>query len=349
MSQSLAIFSKAGMPAHLTETFGDEANIRDRQTTPTLSFEGKVWQIALNGERTKITRRNADGDEEPTQIMRVVVLGVADRRGRTLYEGAYDPAKPGAPLCWSDDGFAPDKSVSEPKSVKCDTCPLSAKGSKVTEQGKAISACSQHLMLAVVPHNQLEFTPLRMKLAITSVWDKQSPDLEKQNWYAFDNYREFLRANGVKHTAMLVTKMKFDPNVPYPKVVFSPDRWLEAHEAETVKPILTDVSVTSLLGGHWTPAGADGKPVISTPVVAPVKAATPAVDDEDEVVIPPVKAAKPAKPVKAKAPVVDEDDEDSGTIVLTPTKPAAPKAAPRVTTEVSEDLDELLQGWDDNE
>ncbi len=365
MSQALTVFNKANMPARLADMFGDETNIRERQSTPTLSYEGKVWQIVLNGERTKIMRRTAEGDEEPTQVMRVVVLGVAERRGRALYEGAYDPTKISAPLCWSDDGVTPDKSVDEPKSARCETCPLSVKGSKVTEQGRAISACSSHLMVAVVPHNQLDFTPLRLKLAITSVWDNQSPDWAKQNWYAFDNYRDYLRGGGVTHTAMVVTKMRFDPNVPYPKVLFSPDRWLEPHEAAEVKPLLKSTAVTSLLGGAWTPAGADGVPVSKAPVIeVPTAKAAPTLEDDDETPAPPVKKpARAEKTAKAKAPVLDDDD---GVMVLPPPTTAKakapalddddevavapkPKPAVKVTTEVSEDLDDLLKGWDEDE
>lgn len=341
MSQSLTLFNKAQMPAHLREAFDGESNIRDRQTVPTLSYEGKVWQVAMNGERTKITRRTEDGEELPTQVMRVVVLAVAERRGRTFYEGAYDPAKPGVPVCWSDDGIAPHPQVQEPKSSKCDTCPLSAKGSKVTEQGKAVTACSQHQMLAVVPHNKLDHQPLRLKLAITSVWDKQSPDLEAQNWFAFDNYRDFLKANGVQHTAMLVTKMKFDPNTPFPKVVFSPDRWLEDHEVAEVKPLIKAPEVLSLLGGTWTPAGADGVKVIEAPKPAPR-----VVEDEEEPA--PVQKPKATKPKAKPAPVIDADDEETAEVITLPAAKAPPvKATPKVTSELPEDLDDLVKGWDD--
>lgn len=347
MSQSLTLFNKAQMPAHLRDTFEGESNIRDRQTVPTLSYEGKVWQVVLNGERTKIMRRNAEGDEEPTQIMRVVVLAVAERRGRAYYEGAYDPSKPGVPLCWSDDGIAPHAQVAEPRSSKCDTCPLSAKGSKVTEQGKAVTACSQHLMIAVVPHNALDSTPLRLKLAITSVWDKQSPDLEKQGWFAFDNYRDFLRANSVTHTAALVTKMRFDPNVAFPKVMFSPDRWLEDHEAADVKPLIKAPEVLSLLGGTWTPVGADGTKVEkeAAPALPPkpaARAAMPAEEDEEEAAPAPKPAPKATKPKAKAAPIIDADEETAEVITL-PKKTAAPK----VTSELPEDLNDLVKGWDD--
>jgi hypothetical protein len=269
--------------------------------------------------------------------MRVVVLDYAKRRGRAYYEGAYDPAKPGSPLCWSDDGVKPHASVKEPKCGTCEGCPLAVKGSKITEQGKAVTACSQHRMIVVVPAGKLDFTPMRMKLAITSDWDKNSPELEQQGWFAFNNYTDFLRTKSVPHTAAIVTKMKFDPNVPYPKVMFSPDRWLEQDELAQVRTVLKSDAVSGLLNGTWSPAGVDG---VKTPAAdeddepapkpkaakAPPKAMD---DDEDDEPAPKPKAAKAAPKPAAKQVMEDDDDEPAP-------KPKAKKKAP-----VEDDDDEV--------
>src|SRR6202035_2765241 len=98
-------FNSAGalaIPAHIASFFGEESNIEDRQTVPSLSYEGKVWTVSANGDKRKLTKVNDDGDEEAIGTMRVVVLDYAKRRGRAFYEGAYDPAKPGKPTCWSE-------------------------------------------------------------------------------------------------------------------------------------------------------------------------------------------------------------------------------------------------------
>lgn len=358
MSKSLTIFNtpQPMVPSYVDDIFGEERNINDRVTVPSLSYEGKVWTMSVNGEKTKVTKRNDDGDVEPVSTMRVVVLDYAKRRGRAYYEGAYDPAKPGSPLCWSDDGVKPHPSVTMPKCGTCDGCPMAVKGSKITEQGKAVTACSQHRMIVVVPAGKLDFTPMRMKLAITSDWDKNSPELEQQGWFAFNNYTDFLRTKNVPHTAAIVTKMKFDPNVPYPKVMFSPDRWLEAEELAAIKPVLKSDAVKNLLGGTYTPAGVDGKKIADAedvPVIeakpATKAAAKPTVvmdDDDDEVVAPPKKAKA------AAAPVIELDDDDE---VVVPKKKAEPKAevkkakaeAPKaeVSDSVPDDVASLLSEW----
>lgn len=312
----LALFDRPGLavPDYVQEAFGDEKNITDRTSVPSLTYTGKVWTISKDGEKTKITKRDDDGDEIPVSVIRVVVLDYAKRRGRTYYEGSYDPDKPGAPLCWSEDGVKPHPSVTEPKCGTCEACPMAVKGSKVTEQGKAVAACSQHRMLVVAPIQKLDM-PLRLKLAITSDWDKQNAEMEAQKWFAFSNYTDYLRANNLPHTAAVVTKMKFDPNQAYPKVMFQPDRWLSKEEADIVKPIIKSEEVQKLLGGTWTPAGADGKKIAAPATTAPD-------DDEEEVAPPPKKAA-----AKKAAPVEVEEDDDDAVVIVEPPKKAAAKKA----------------------
>lgn len=350
MSNALMLFDnpKMSVPAHIASFFEEESNIADKVTVPSLSYEGKVWTISLNGEKTKLTKRNDEGDEEPIQTMKVVVLDYAKRRGRAYYEGAYDPAKPGTPLCWSEDGEKPDPSVSNPQAPTCKQCPMSVKGSKVTEQGKAVTACSQHRMIVVVPANKLDFTPLRCKIAITSDYDKQSPELEAKGWFAFSQYIDLLRSRGVHHTAALVTKIKFDPNVAYPKLIFSPERWLTDDEINIVAPIAKSEEVKKLLSGTWTPAGVDGVPIAADmeddddiPFETPASAAKP----EPE----PAPAPKrPGRPPKQK-PTLVEDDEDEVEVEVIPASTPAKAAndAPAKAADIPDDVASLLEEWGD--
>lgn len=365
MSKALTLFDNAPkVPADFEQYFG-AGNIKERVTVPSVTYGGKEWTINVNGEKHKLTKRDENGDDVPLGILRVVVLDYADRMGRTYYPGEYDPDKPGQPECWSDDGVKPHASVKEPKSVSCENCPMAAKGSKITPQGKAVTACALHRMVVVVPASNLgEFPPLRLRLAVTSNYDKKSPELEAAGWFAFQQYTDLLRARDVKHSARLVTKMKFDPNANFPKVIFSPDRWLEGSELAIVGPMSQRPEVKQLLSGTWSPNGADGTRT-DTPAPAPVaasKAVKPVpVDDEDDVPEPVKKAApKPAAPVddeddvpapvkkaapKAKAkPVAVDDDEDE---IVVPLKKAKPAPAPLAA--VAEDnIDDLVGEWGDD-
>lgn len=359
MSKALTIFDNAPPPStqDVDQFFGG-GNIKERATVPSVTYGGKVWTLNLNGERHKLTKRDEDGDEAPVPILRVVVLGYADSMGRTYYPGEYDPDKPGKPDCWSDDGRTPHASVQEPIAKSCADCPKAVKGSKITPQGKAVTACALHRMVVVAPANNLgQMPPLRLRLAVTSNYDKKSPELEAAGWYAFQQYVDLLRARRVPHSAMLVTKMKFDPNVDYPKVIFSPDRWLEDSEKAIVGPMSQLPEVKQLLSGAWSPNGADGvrtdgpaKPAIAAPVeedIKPAKVKIP-VDEDDDDDMPPAPIAKePKTKAKAKAkPVIDDEDDDEDVVVpIKKTPKAAPKVAP-VAAADEDDIEALLGEWE---
>lgn len=248
--------SGAPLPAHLAalgEEFG--SNIADRMSVPSLSYEGKTWQIVANGNRQKLERQNSDGDMEPIPIMRAIVLNYNNSRGRAYYEGTYNPAAASAPKCWSADGDKPDESVKEKQNPVCNGCPMSIKGSKIVD-GREMVACSAHRMLAVQPAFDLNCDPLRLKIAVTSDYDK---DIVEHGWFAFRQYTDYLKSRSVAHTAMVITKIKFDPNVAYPKLLFALDRPLSPEEVAPVRLCINNPKVEELLAEKWTAAGSAGK------------------------------------------------------------------------------------------
>jgi len=363
MAQEVSLFSPQNVPAHIREFLDKEKNIDEIDRIPSLSPEGKTWTISIGGQKTKLMGRNDEGDEIPVPIFRAVVLNYAKKRGRAIYlnqdgtTATYNAAKPGKPTCWSDDGVK--AGVNEPNVAitdwtgYCDTCPKSKKGSKM-QDGVAKVACQQHLMLALIPATQkvikLDFEPLRLKLAITSIWDGESPDQEAEGWYAWDNYIKYLRANNTFHTGALVTKMKFDPDVQYPKILFATDRWVPQEELQTIADLAKNESVTSLLGGRWTPAGVDGEKIEgpkepkgpsaeeieaqqkAQAMATQAKAAAEAAEQEKAAAA--KKAAAAAKKAaedtkKAAAPSVSEDDDGGLSAIGKPNGATAPAAGPK--------------------
>ena len=95
--------SGAQLPAYLTEAMGGlGSNIPDRQTVPSLSYEGKVWSIVKDGNKTPMQAKNSDGDMVPIPIMRAVILNFNADRGR-----AYYPASTTRPKASSRTAGAP--------------------------------------------------------------------------------------------------------------------------------------------------------------------------------------------------------------------------------------------------
>lgn len=331
MGNALSILDQGppALPAELAEQLEDGSNLPERATVPSLSYSGKVWSINMNGEQTKIEGKNQDGDLVPLPVMRVIILDWARNRGRAYYAGAYDPAKTAMPNCWSDDGDKPSQYVKEKQNDVCKTCPMAAKGSKITDTKKETTACSIHRMIAVVPAAKpFDFPPLRLKLAVTSDFDSQSPDHEANGWFSFRPFTDQLKARNVKHTSQIITKMKFDPNVAFPKVLFSTDKWTPTDTLEKLIPIALSDEVKALIGGSWTPNGVDGTPTKAAfpEPEAEAEAEEPADEGTIEEQVAPVAPAKKVVATARTAPVAA-------------TK-AAPKAAPKPPAEDGEDIQE---------
>lgn len=361
MSNAITLLGEGtALPAHLAVLDGHD-NIVARDTTPALSFKGKTWRLRIGGEETVLTRMNADNESEPTPIVKVVVLNINPARSRTFYAGAYEEGKNKSPDCWSSDGTRPDKEVTSPVAATCASCPNAVKGSRITENNKESTACTALKRIAVVPIARLDMEPLLLKIPQTSIWDKNNAENEAKGYFAWDQYVDFLRSRGLKHTAGVVTKIKFDVNVAYPKLLFTAERWLTPEELAVVAPIIESESVKKLLVGKLT------EELVSS---APVAHAT---DDEDDgfgaapAPAPAVKA-KPAAAAKTKpAPVPEQpaasadEDDGFGSATTAPAATAAPaKAKPKAvpenvvapvptTSAAAADISALAAAWDDED
>jgi hypothetical protein len=330
MTGQLIPFDASGggqLPAHIAAAFADEdSNMAGRASIDQLSYRGKIWRVILKGEEHPLMRTDNDsGEMMPLNVVTLVVLDINKNRSRSYYPGAYSDGQNQAPTCYSADGITPDASVpaqvvnddgtvSGKQSATCATCQWSAKGSKITPDGKQTTACSPFKRIAVVPSQRIADHPaMLLRLAQTSVWDKDMDG--RDGWYAWDQYVDMLRARGAKHSSAVETRVKFDISVPYPKLVFQASRWLDANEIAAAKARLVndkDVIETILSGAGGrdgvagqpaaAPAGGLGAPPAhvaaanvpvntAPPVAAPAPVATPV-------------AAPVAPPVPPKAPPV---------------------------------------------
>lgn len=289
--------TQIAMPAYFADVFGGESNIPPKMTVPQLSIKGGKFRIMLDGEETVMTRHDPDtGESMPLTSVKLVVLNQGKRSARTYHVEKYNPDNPTPPVCFSLDGEKPDASIKEPQSTNCANCPKAQKGSKISEaSGKAISACAMQRRLVVVPASKLGFEPLLVRLAPTSAWDKNNESNESQGWYAWQQYLDFIAARGVKHTAQVVTMVKFDPNTEYPKLLFKPERLLTAEEAVQLKDVWNSAKVQALLTASENEAVGGGDHVEE-----PKAEQAPAPKVEK------AKATSKPKPAPAPAPEVDE-------------------------------------------
>jgi hypothetical protein len=366
MGTQVTLFnSGAAVPAHIAAAFAEHENVLPRETTPALTFRGGKWRIRQNGDEVLLTKKGDDGDAVPVPSVNIVVLNMNPKRSRTFYVGAYVTGENKSPDCWSSDGDRPDADCKTPCSSTCASCPNSAKGSKITANGKETTACSTVKRVAVVPASKLNMEPLLLKIPQTSMWDKNNQENEAEGFYAWDQYVDFLRARGVKHTAAVVTKVKFDPRVEYPKLLFNAVRWLEADEVSAVSPLVEAESVKKLLTGKLVEN-------VDTSGDAPARIAAPAatVDDDDDgfggttqddsaakeaaaKADAEAKAAAKAAKTKAKAEAEAaakakaETEAAAAAKVATEKAKAAPPAEAKQPVPVGASLAALADEWDD--
>lgn len=353
-------FAQAAVPAYFTAAAPEDSNIAPKETIPALSFRGKVWRLSKDGEENTIMNK----DNEPAPTVSVVILDYIKPRSRVFYEGQYVAGENKAPTCSSLDGKTPDKDIALPISKACASCPNAVKGSKITAAGKATTACGMTKRIAIVPVSQPQSDPYLLRLAPTSIWDKDNKEGEAAGWYAWDQYTAMLAGKGCTNTAQVVTRMKFDHRAEYPKLLFSASRWLTPEEWAIMQVKWKDPSVKALLEGksagaldapEAAPEGADDEGLVLAPAAAPAAAApaaAPARAPRAARAARAAPAAAPAPAPAATAPAAVVGDDDDEAFNIAPASAPAQAAPPAQTVPVAPatanaGLSGLLAGWDD--
>ena len=314
--------NRLSLPAHLQARYGaapasEIVTIGDR--LPSLSIKGKVFTITADGESWPMMKQDENGMEVAVGSLPVVILDYATKQARAYYEGEYDPADTKGPKCYSKDGVTPEDDSEEKQADKCAICPWSVKGSKVTTQGKSVTACGRNRLLAIVPAKRLDLAPLRLRIAQTSDLDNRSPDLKAKQFFAFSNYLDFLKGRGLPNTRVVVTTLSFDPTVAYPKLIFKASRFVNETEAARIEEILDGGGVSAILETYGTlaPKAALLGSTAATKAIGQTTAKAPVEDDDGEE--PAAAAATTAKvtapagkvtPVSDFTPPAQDDGED---------------------------------------
>jgi hypothetical protein len=311
------------------------------QTGKRISIKGSVFRLVVDGKEV------AAMDE---RFLDVVIVNAAPKVSRTFYQGTYEDANPTPPVCWSQDGDLPDKSIKAPQGASCAQCPQNVSGSG---QGQS-RACRYSQRLAVLLANDMDGDVMQLSLAATSLFGKAEGDNRP-----LQEYSRWMAAQGADPTAV-VTRMKFDTKVATPKLFFKPMRWLEDDEYEAAQ--VKGTSPEALAAITMTVSQTDAvsapapMPFAGTPPKARAAAPAPAAADEDEAE-PPAPAPRKAKPTpmddeaeapapkpraKAKpAPLPAEPDDEAEPVV----RAAAPKAQTNVPQ--ASGVAKALAEWDD--
>jgi hypothetical protein len=283
------------IPAHLAARVGVQSALA-QSLTGGLSQGGEAFpRISIKGSRFRIV----EGDTETvldSTTLDVVVVGANPRLSKTWYAKQWTPdAEPSAPDCFSLDGIGPDPQSTSPQNDLCASCPQNAWGSKVTQQGQQIKACSDQKRLAVVaaddaggPVYLLQVTPAALK--------------------GLNQYQKELSVRGIP-PEIVKTKVAFDTDASFPKLKFTFGGFLDEDTQTTVDALFGSDQVKAITGE-----------VPRTPVAVPQIAAPKAAPKPVAVVEVPAPA-----PAPAAAPAAPK--RGFGASKATEAKPKAAKAA----------------------
>jgi hypothetical protein len=287
----LTLFSQGGnaLPAHFQNLELDattKALMGGGGSGKRVSIRGGVFRMIVGGKEV------AQNDD---RAMNVVVVRSAEKTSRSYYSGTYTEGQNSAPVCWSNDGVAPDKSSKNPQSTNCQNCQQNIKGSG---QGDS-RACRFSHRVALVLENNIEGDVYQLTLPAQSIFG--TGDNGKM---PLQQYAKFLGGHGIPVTAV-VTEMRFDTASATPKLTFKAVRPLSVEEMATAKA--QGQSPDALNAVVMTVAQVDGtdesKPALPATFAKPAVAVAEPVKE-------PTKVATKKVETKSVASVLDQWADD---------------------------------------
>lgn len=355
MAKEVAL-AKQNLPAHLRQQVDQDA-LKEfsggvQAGFPVISYRGKVWRVKISGDEQVYV----DDDGDAIQNIEVVLIKSNPKLSKTYYKGKYSEGDNSKPQCWSSDGVRPDSDVPNPVNSLCDSCPMNVWGSRTTDEGKKTKACQDVRRCAVVFKHELEAVAAEEKeLDEIPVMLLRIPPASLN---PLKDYAERILAPKGAAPYMLITKIGFDTDASYPRLVFKGARWLSEDEFGAVEELRDSEVVRRILSTsaeHVTEGSTDDDSDESSSDHAAKEEASESApsgasaeelafsteEDEDEEI---------AAPPKRAAAV----EEDAAEVIEQPPKPKAKKKAkakksskkskPKVESpdEEDEDIDAML-------
>ena len=289
-----------------------------------ISIRGSVFRMVVSGKQV------AENEE---RAMEVVVVRAAAATNRQYYAGTYEEGVVTSPICFSQDGVAPDSTALTPQGSTCAACPQNIAGSG---QGES-RACRYQHRLAVVLGGDLEGPIYQLAIPATSLFGKGEANSTKLPLKAYASY---LRQNNAAITS-LVTEMRFDTKSSTPKLTFRAVRPLTREEYAIIQTQgASDEAKQAVTLSVFQQDTADTTAFESAPTVKPVAK-----------VVAPTPAPKPvAKPVAKPQVIVEEEAEEeveAEVEVEAPAPRVAPKAHSAQPVQGKTPVSAIIDSWDD--
>lgn len=356
--KGMAVLQNGGnLPAFMKDVDAKSLNQAAAKGTSTgespnrISIKQSRFRLIVGGQQVKVFENS---------YLDVIMVRANPEASKVFFSGTYDPnAEDQMPDCWSDNGVHPSPNVDNPVSRWCKNCPKNAWGSAISKMsGKKIKACDDRKRIAIVPESKPGGDLYQLSIPGASLTE-------------FAQYMRMLNevSPAVPYNGV-VTRISFDPDADYPKLVFKPVRYITDDEyaevsgrfdADETRKVATITDITDP-----PPSDLGAAPEVGDKGSAE---ATQQAETKDEGPTPEeVKAAQAAQAEAAKVAEAEAakkqalDDWGDGGSAEPETKPktkAKPKAKveeppeqkheqaePEVVSDKSA-VDSVFEGWDD--
>ena len=245
MANDMIAIKASSLPAHLRKK-AKAVNVFAAAVSaggyPVVSIKGKVFHVQRGDERQLVTKPG--DDEEAAGSLEVVILSANPNKSKVYYDGGYTEGSTDKPVCYSNDGIAPAADAEDPQSKKCATCPHNQWGSRISDNGNKVKACTDSMRLAIAPAGQIN-DPMLIRVPAASL-------------KTLGSYGSQLAKRGVGPEDV-ITKIGFDYSVAHPALTFKAVRFVDEAEAAEIEQVLADEketigNITGVCGGTATEA-----------------------------------------------------------------------------------------------
>lgn len=257
----------------------------------TAGLSGSFGIISIRSGRFRVKYQGGehpllDANQNPLASLDVVIVRANAALSKTFYRNGYQDGSDEAPDCSSSNGVTPDSHIQAPIAAECARCPNNVFGSRITPSGSKVKACADVRRLAVVPAsdmaNEAFGGPMLLRIPAASLGN-------------LADYSRSLRQRGLNSRAV-VTRISFDLDASYPKLMFRPARMVEEGEIPLVLAAAQNPVVETIISAGQVdspPQVAAPRPAVPAPAISHIPASP----------VPQVMPRPVPQPVQVQAPV----------------------------------------------
>jgi hypothetical protein len=205
------------LPAHLQNVKLDDF------TKAFANSGGSVKRITLRGRVFRLIDGGKEIAKNTDPSMDVVIVNGSRTVQKSYYAAEYNPDETSVPDCWSSDGERPDADAADPQHSHCKECPQAIKGSA----GAGRAACRYSMRLAVVLSKNIGGDIYQLILPQKSLFGQGDVD-----HMPFLQYAKYVAQSGY-NLNMLSTRLTFDTDSDFPKLVFNRSEFLDQDNYNT--------------------------------------------------------------------------------------------------------------------